>query len=353
VAVLQALFALISRSAGKILNAVFGWAVRALFGHASETERTLLSGLVAAAAAWPFLLVGLVAPKIATLLLAFVPLPDWVPGWTVRLVWAALVLIVPCAVGIAVAMRGPPQVRRRPFWRRLVSGFPITLGLALAFIIMFVTVPVLRLVSLLKGEQSGDVPLVTEAEAYRETAALCIRTLNAHGFGMAPTNPGWWAQAPLRVLRVFSHDAFAAFVPEHLESYAGPGLRVSFFPSGAVLRGKSGKLSWAHGLIAETTAEIDGFQTSSATAQRLEAQIHRLWKILNEEPVAHLRSHRLLGLTRELVERLGETNVAYDDWQVLYRQLMQLERALRGEPQLLESQRSAKDNVQWTNERQL
>jgi hypothetical protein len=41
-AILQSLLALISRSAGKILNAVFGWAVRALFGRASETQRTLL-----------------------------------------------------------------------------------------------------------------------------------------------------------------------------------------------------------------------------------------------------------------------------------------------------------------------
>jgi len=34
-AILQALLTLISRSAGKILNAVFGWAVRALFGQPS------------------------------------------------------------------------------------------------------------------------------------------------------------------------------------------------------------------------------------------------------------------------------------------------------------------------------
>ena len=41
-AILQSFFALLSRSAGKILNAVFGWAVRALFGNATAKETTLL-----------------------------------------------------------------------------------------------------------------------------------------------------------------------------------------------------------------------------------------------------------------------------------------------------------------------
>ena len=337
-AILQALLGLISRSAGKILYAIFGWAVRALFGRASETERTLLSGVVGAAAVWPLLIVGLIAPKVAALLLAFVPLSKSVPSWLVRVVWAGLVLLVPCAIGVAVAMRGPDNLRRRPFIRRVVSGFPITVGLAAAFVIMFVTVPVIRLVAMLKGEQTADVPLVTQTEAYHDTAALCVRTLNAHAFGMQPAKPSWAAQVPLRVLRIFSHDAFASFLPDHVENYRGDELELELYPSGAMLRGKGSKLSWAHGLIAEATVKVDGFQTSSKAAQDLESQVHRLWKLLDEEPSAHVGSARLLGLAHELAGRLAAADVGYDDWQVVYRQIVQLERALHGQPQLLEAQ---------------
>jgi len=42
-AILQALFAAIGRSAGKVLNTIFGWAVIALFGR-TQREQTLLSG---------------------------------------------------------------------------------------------------------------------------------------------------------------------------------------------------------------------------------------------------------------------------------------------------------------------
>ena len=72
---LQAIFGLVTKSAGKILNALFGWAVRALFGQTTTREQTYLSVVVGAAVAWPILLLGVVAPKIAALVLAFVPLP--------------------------------------------------------------------------------------------------------------------------------------------------------------------------------------------------------------------------------------------------------------------------------------
>src|SRR5919108_5309322 len=64
VAILQALISLITKSAGKILNAIFGWAVLALFGQTSPKEQTMLSAVVAAAAAWPLLLLGIVVPRV-------------------------------------------------------------------------------------------------------------------------------------------------------------------------------------------------------------------------------------------------------------------------------------------------
>ena len=66
-ALIQAILSLISRSVGKILTALFDWAVVALFGRVSGRRRMLLSGLVASAAAWPLLLIGVAAPKAAAL----------------------------------------------------------------------------------------------------------------------------------------------------------------------------------------------------------------------------------------------------------------------------------------------
>jgi uncharacterized protein (DUF983 family) len=81
-----------------------------------------LSGLVAAAAAWPLLLLGMVVPKITMFLFAFVPLSHKIPSWIIRVVWALLALAVPVAVGLVVASKAPPGTPREPFSKRLLLG---------------------------------------------------------------------------------------------------------------------------------------------------------------------------------------------------------------------------------------
>lgn len=63
VAIIQALIAFVGRSFGKILSALFDWAVIAIFGYTSGTEKVFLSALLAAAGAWPVLLLGIIARR--------------------------------------------------------------------------------------------------------------------------------------------------------------------------------------------------------------------------------------------------------------------------------------------------
>lgn len=335
--ILQALLGLLTKSAGKILNAIFGWAVRALFGRTTSTEQTFLSGLVGAAVAWPLLLTGVAAPRVAALVLAFVPIPHWIPSWVVRLVWLGLALLVPLAMGIAVTARGSATLAKEPLVKRLLRGFPITVGLAAAFLIMFLSVPVMRLIAVLRRKSSADVPLVTEADQYHRAAAALVDTLNRHGFTLVPAKAGWWVSAPTRLLGWFGGDAFRKFVPEQLEYYRSPELAVSFYTSGALLEGPARNVARAHGLVAEAATMTEGLQTQHPGPQDLEKQIKEVWKVFAIDPVAHKGSARLLARVGELGEALGKVEADFDDFQVLYRELMQLDRALRGDKQLLES----------------
>ena len=121
-AILQALVALLTRSLGKILGGLFAWAVVAIFGYSSAREKLFLSGLLAAAGAWPILLLGVAAPKVATFLLAFVSVPSWVPSSAIR--WIGLALVVPLAVGAAMAARQPADRPRRSWPVRLPDRPP-------------------------------------------------------------------------------------------------------------------------------------------------------------------------------------------------------------------------------------
>jgi hypothetical protein len=337
VAIVQALLALIGRSAGKILNAIFGWAVRALFGQTTTREQTFLSLVVGAAVAWPILLVGIVAPKIAALLIAFVPLPHWVPSWTVRLVWAGLALVIPIGVGIAVAAKAPPGLPKESLVTRVLRGFPITVALAGAFLIMFVSVPVMRLAALARRHKSADIPLTTDAAAYHDVARKICEVLNRHGFSFQRATPGWWVAAPTRILGALGGDAFRAYVPDELEHFVADDLEMSLYPSGLLLRGAPGRLTWAQGLVAETVAHTAGLQTRDPKAQELERQLRRIWDSYNVGQRSGSNAGALEMRLDQITNDLGQLDVAFDDWQVIYRQILQVGRAIHGERQLLDA----------------
>jgi hypothetical protein len=338
VAIVQAFLALIGRSAGKILNAIFGWAVRALFGQTTARERTFLSVVVGAAVAWPILLIGIVAPKTAVLLLAFVPLPHWIPSWTVRLVWTGLALVIPIGVGVAVAAKAPPGSRTESILTRVLRGFPITVGLAGAFLIMFVSVPIMRLAAIVRRYKSADIPLVTDAAAYHDVAHKICEVLNRHGFSFRSATPGWWVAAPTRILGALGGDAFRAYVPDELEHFASGALEMSLYPSGLLLRGPSTQLTWAHGLVAETVVHTAGLQTSDVKAQELERRLRDVWASHDGGRGAQVPSCDLELMLDRITRDLGALDVVFDDWQVVYRQILQVGRAVRGERQLLDAQ---------------
>ena len=65
----QALLAAIFRSAGRLLNTVFGWATVLLFGRVPQDRQIYLSLISFGSVAWLIALVGIAFPKIGTFLL--------------------------------------------------------------------------------------------------------------------------------------------------------------------------------------------------------------------------------------------------------------------------------------------
>src|SRR5437016_2582798 len=154
--ILQALLALISRSLGSIMSALFGWAVVALFGPTTPREKMWLSALVGAAAA--------------------------------------------------------------------------------SFFIVFIMVPVRRLVSIARREVDLNVPLITDAKGYEVVAKVIAVTLSRHGLDVQPAEPEWTATAPSRILSLFGGLSFREYVPERFARFRGPRLDVMLYPNGLLLR---------------------------------------------------------------------------------------------------------------------
>jgi len=350
-ALIQAILSLISRSVGKIISAMFDWAVVALFGRVTGRRRMLLSGLVASAAAWPLLLIGVVAPKAAAFFLAFVPLPHGLPAWLVRLAWIALALLVPIAVGIGLRPPVKEKDAARPtFWRSIARGFSVTAGLAAAFLVLLVTVPVLRLISALRGHHDVHVPLVTTPESYPAAAALVAETLRLNDIEVTALPPPWWSALPTRILTRLGGGALSGILTAESAYFRAGELELALYPNALLLRGPVEDSARAHVLVVEAlTGRPDMFQTGSAEAQDLERQIQRVWAAYRREPEAHRDAWALRSRLKAMTAEMAQLPLPFDEWQVVYRQILQLERAISGRPQLLEERLLGKDNVMATS----
>ena len=65
-ALVQALLAMVFKSAGKLLNTAFGWATVLLFGRVPEDRQVYLSGVTVGSVLWLVALLGVAFPGIGT-----------------------------------------------------------------------------------------------------------------------------------------------------------------------------------------------------------------------------------------------------------------------------------------------
>src|SRR5712671_2912326 len=259
-ALIQAIVSFITRTVGRILSALLDWAVVSLFGRVTGRRKLFLWGMMAAAAAWPVLLFGIVTPKAALYFFAFVPLSSTVPLGLVREIWLAVAVLVPVAVGVTVGVQSPSG-RREGITKGILRGFPITAGLAVAFLILLVTVPALRVASMLRGHRDTYVPLVTTLESYPVAAKVVLETLGHHGIEMAPVEPPWWAALPSQILRRLGQGAFTGYVADQSAYFRSGELEAVLYPNALLLRGPSGITAQAHALAVEAlTGRPDMFQ---------------------------------------------------------------------------------------------
>lgn len=343
-AILQALISFLSRSASRALNAMFGWAVLALFGQRSPREQTMLSALVASAAAWPLLLSGVFVPRIVLRVVAFVPLAREA-GPYLRLIWIGLAVVVPMAVGIAVASFSTGARLPEPAWKKLLRGFPITVGLAGAFLLMLIVAPALHIAALVRRDDVVRVPALMDREGAFEAMSALANALAARGVLLLRAPAPWSMTAPSKILLALGGAAFATMANDHVEYRRNRELSIAVLANETVLRGRPALVGLARALCTEVYASLPVLTTFHAEARSIESHAKRLWSIYLEQPRAHRSSLVLERRLRELSVELSGKNLPWDDFQIVYRLLLQLDRALRGDGPLLGESTSQEEST--------
>ena len=167
-AILGSLFAVVGRFAGRLLNAVLGWATLLLFGKVAGAKQTILLVVALGSLLWVVTLVGILVPDVGTFLLAFVPVPDFIDENWVRLAMLALALLIPLVIGAAAIYL--TEATQRPKGTGLVlgvlRGYPFTFVLAVTIVVLAGVALARKLRSLSKRWEDAHVPVIVKPGAY-------------------------------------------------------------------------------------------------------------------------------------------------------------------------------------------
>jgi hypothetical protein len=319
-ALIQALLAMVFRSAGKLLNMAFGWATVLLFGRVPEDRQIYLSGVAFGSVLWLVALVGLAFPAVGSFLVAFVSPPEWVKPW-IRVAMLVGVILIPALVGW-LSTRLVDKAQRPSTMRAIGRGYPYTIGLALTLLIMTIFAPIMKVRDLVKRWTTQHIPVIIEPEDYAVVVDEVRHALELGGLPTTPQPASWMLRAPTKLLTLFAGRSLGGHdVP--LQRLVGEKSQVLLHPSDLVVSGREQDAAHARAVLAERLTVTHAYLTWTKEANEVEDEVRRAW--------ADLQAHRGLEAADRLtaIERkLHELMVPYEEWEVLFRQLLLAQRDL-------------------------
>ena len=327
-ALIGSLFAVLGRFAGRLLNAVLGWATLLLFGKVSGSKQSVLLLVALGSLLWVVTVIGILIPDIGTFMLAFVPVPDFVDEAWVRLAMLGLAIVIPLVIGAAAIFL--TEAKRRPKRGGLVvgvlRGYPFTLVLALTIIVLGGVALVRKLRSLSKRWEDAHVPVIVKPGGYDGVLAALEDVLDRAGLDVTKKPAPGVVSMPPRLLDAVAGRALGGLVPDRLMLLAGQQLEVLVYPSDVAISGTKAATARARAAIASRLTDTPAYMTTSAEAQHVEDLIRDAAGDADDRDVQSVQAR--VARLRALDPVLARLTVPFEEWETLYRQRLQVERDL-------------------------
>jgi len=337
-AILAGLLGFIGRFAGKVLTTTLGWASTLLFGRVPDDRQVVLALITFGSVVWAALVIGVVLPYVGAFLVAAVPATDIVSEDWLRLGMLIGALVVPAVVGIASIFVVEPAKRPKgvAILAQVLRGYPLSAALAVTLVLLAL-VGIARFIHHLALRWSdAHVAVVVRPGGYERVVADLERALDDAGLAVDRRSAPSVLAIPGRMLGAVAGSGVRSLVPEKLVQLVGEGLEVGLYPSDIAISGAKLRVARARAAIASRLVATAAWMTTSAEAQDIEARLGRLAaaRTAGGAPGAAAASDGdaapvdVAGELRSIDEALAVLAVPHDEWEVLYRQRLQVERDL-------------------------
>jgi hypothetical protein len=240
-----------------------------------------------------------------------------------------LAVLIPPLVGVVSLFLVDPD--RRPKGanrvRAILKGYPTTLGLSLTVIMMVVIIPVLKLRDVVRRWTSNHIPVVVESRYYFSVLDDVRNALREGGIETVRVPADWMLRLPTRVFTFFAGSGADDLVARHLSALRGEHVEVILHPSDLVIRGREEQVARAHALITMHLTFSKAYLTWTKEAQAMEDRLGGLWRKVKEGGKEFDGKAGLAELDT-IEQDLRKLNVSSEEWSVLLREKLQVERTL-------------------------
>jgi len=320
------LIAFIGRQVGRIVQMAFGWATILLFGRVPQRKQLLLAGVALGSILWVVTLIGVLLPDIGTFLVAFIPAPDFIDEGWLRLAMLVLAVILPLAVGAGGLFLMNAADRPAGIGGKLIQvlrGYPYAAVLSLVILFLLVVAPIFKLRTIIKRWEDAHIPIVIKPDGYEQVADQLEAAVDAAGLELTRVRAPRVLEAPSRLLAVVGGESVRRLVPDRLVMLRAPGLEVTIHPSDVSMAGSKEAVARARAAVADRLTRTEAYLTASEEAQETEDALREL-----HDPADPTGREEALATLAAIDERLKKLTVPYEEWEVLYRQRLQVERDL-------------------------
>ncbi len=318
------IFGVAGRIAGDLLTTALGWASSLLFGRVPRSHQIFLVLMMAFSFLWLILVLGLLVPSIASFLLSATPHPPFVDQAWLGLAVLLGVLFVPLGVGLAgylVPTEGE-RLGGATVVRDILRGYvlaPLISGL----LIFLAGVGIVRKIrSRRHGWADIHVPIVVKPRGYDKVVRDLGDALDSAGLPSKAGDAPWVLTLPARLLTAVAGGNVRKLRPDRLIELSSPNLRIGVYPSDIAISGTTRDRTRARAAILSRLATTSAHVTTSAEAQKVEDQIAALASSGETPAVGADAAFEAIDA------KLLDLAVPTDEWDILYRLRLQVERDL-------------------------
>lgn len=322
--IVASIFGVLGRFAGKLLTAALGWASTLLFGRVPQDRQILLAAITFGAVIWAVLVFAVLWPDGGSVLLTFAPIPDWVDEGWVRLGMLAGAIAIPPAMAVASLQllraddrpKGP-----RDLMLHVARGYPMAAALSTMLAFLAAIGIARKASSLVRRWTDAHVPIVVKPGGYDDLVADLDTAISDVGIEVRAVDAPAVLVLPGRLLAAAAGSHVRGLLPERLVRLVGDGVEVLIYPSDVAMSGRKVQLARVQAAIASRLTTAKAWLTNSAEGQAIE---DRLMQVAQPDVSRSEQQSAFAWVDHHL----ATDELPYDEWEVLYRERLQVERDL-------------------------